>query len=575
VGIVWRFVRKHMTPYLHWYVAGTFLLAITNWISTTIPLYLAQGIDALSKGPQGQQEIIDCAIAVAVMGALVIVVRTGSRLLFFTPGRLVEARMRTELFTRILAQQPTFLSQWPTGDLVSRASSDVTIVRLLAGFASLGVINTFVALALGGIQMYRISPTLTWMVAIPLGLAFVTALGFINRLFVVVRRIQVQTATLSDHILSSYQGVGTIHAFQAESCFQSRFETHNEAYLQSTLERARIRVGIGPVLAFAASFNVFLLLYVGGPMAVEGQISVGELVAFTTLVAYLTGPLRGMSFILSLVKRAQASLERIEAITVPAPERPDLPNPKAAPSLPPSIEFRSLTFTYPGEQEPVLKDITATLAPGSTLGIFGPTGSGKSTLLACLSRLYNPPRGTVWIQGDDLLDIDLDGWRSASTLVPQKAFLFSESIRDNLLVGNPDPSLLDQTVSLVSLHPDIEAMPEGLDTRVGEAGLRLSGGQRQRVALARGLTRQHVVLLLDDVLSAVDHTTESELLKTLRLQGRITTLLVAHRISALQHADQILVLEEGRVVARGTHETLTQQPGLYAEAWRRQTDSHR
>ena len=573
MGIIWRFAREHMTPYLHWYAAGTLFLAITNWISTTIPLYLAQGIDALSKGAEGHSEIVQSAFAVALMGAAVIVVRTASRLLFFTPGRLVEARMRTQLFERILAQQPTFLSQWPTGDLVSRASSDVTIVRLLAGFASLGVVNTFVALLLGGIQMYRISPTLTWMVAIPLGLGFVTALGFINRLFAVVRRLQEETAALSDHILSSYQGVATIHAFGAETCFKERFETHNQAYLNTTLERARIRVGIGPVLVFAASFNVFLLLYFGGPMAIEGTISVGELVAFTTLVAYLTGPLRGMSFILSLVKRAQASLERIEAITTPKPDRPDLPHPASAPSTPPGIEIKGLDFTYPGSEEPALKNIHASLAPGSTTGIFGPTGSGKSTLLSCLIRLYNPPPGTICINGTDLLDIDLDGWRDAATLVPQRAFLFSESIRDNLLVGNPDPNLLERTVSLVALQPDIEAMPEGLETRVGEAGVRLSGGQRQRVALARGLTRKHVVLLLDDVLSAVDHGTESALLETLRRQEKLTTILVGHRISALKHADQILVLDGGELVTSGTHEELVQRPGIYARAWARQMEA--
>lgn len=568
-----RFARTYLLPYWHWYVGGILALAATNWLSVEIPMYLAQGIDALSQGAEGRPTILRSALIVGIMGVLVIGVRSASRLLFFTPGRLVEARVKHDLFAKMLRHQPAFLDQWPTGDLISRASSDVNMIRLLGGFTLLGMVNTVVAFAMTGTQMVRISPRLALWVTVPLVVGFLVTLIFVGRLRKVMERMQAQAAELSDHILSSYQGVPTIHAFRAERAFEAAFHAKNDAYLRTMLERANLRVVIGPVLSLAASVNVFLLLYVGGPMAIRGEITVGQLVAFTTLVAYLTGPLRGLSFIISLFKQAQASLDRIDAILVPDPERPELPDPRPAPEAPPALEVRQLTFAYPDQPEDtVLRDVSFTLPPGATLGILGPTGSGKTTLLRCLARLYNPPRGTVFVNGVDVLDLDLDDWRRRMCLVPQRAFLFSERVRDNILLGAPDQGRVQEVLRLAQLEVDMAALPHGVDTVVGEAGLTLSGGQRQRVALARGLARSHSVLMLDDVLSAVDHATEQALIHAIRLGDKPTTVIVANRISALQHADRILVLSGGQVVDSGTHDELIARPGLYRDTWDRQRD---
>ncbi len=570
-----RFARRYQVPYLHWYVAGTVLLAATNWLSVTIPLYLAQGIDALATGQEGATAIaLNAAAAVAGMGVLVIGVRTASRLLFFTPGRLVEAQVKHDLFARMLRHQPTFLERWPIGDLVSRLASDVNMVRLLAGFTAMGIINTTVAMVLAGTQMYRLSPTLAAWVIIPLLLGFLVTLSFVGRLRSIMQRMQEQGATLSDHVLSSYQGIATLQAFGAEAAMQERFHVLNVAYLRTTLQRANLRIVIGPVLALAASVNVFLLLYIGGPLAIGGDLTIGELVAFTTLVAYLTGPLRGLSFILSLFKQAQASLERIDAVLVPEPNRPDLPDPVAAPAVAPAITVQGLTFHYPGETDPTLHDVSLQVPASGTLGVFGPTGSGKTTLLRCIARLYNPPTGTVHIDDTDVVDLDLDGWRRTMAMVPQRAFLFSEPVKANILLGEPDNGRLQRILASAQLEVDMAALPDGVDTEVGEAGLTLSGGQRQRVALARGLARtQNIVLMLDDVLSAVDHHTEAGLIQALRAQAnRPTTVIVANRLSAIQHADIIVVLDGGRVVDQGTHGELIGRPGLYRETWDRQSD---
>ena len=567
-----RFSRQYLTRYFHWYLVGTLALVATNWLSVTIPLYLAEGIDALTAHDGTPLDIVrQNAAIIAGMGLLIVVVRTISRLMFFTPGRLVEARLKRDLFSGLLEHQPTFVRQWPIGDLVSRASSDVTFLRLLAGFAALQLVNVTAALILTGIQMVRISAELAFWVALPIFVALVLTRLFLAHLFRLVQLLQAREADLSDFILSSYQGVATISAFRAEKAFLDRFDHKNRTLLRSTLKRANLRTVIGPILSLAAALNICLLIYFGGTKAIEGDVSIGDLVAFIALVAYLTVPLRSLSFLLSLFKQAEVAAARLEAVLLPKPDRPDLPHGSSPPDTPPSLTITGLSFAYPNSPEQrVLKEIDLHIPAGSTLGILGPTGSGKTTILRCISRLYNPPPKTIAIDDTDVLTINLDAWRRQMTLVPQRAFLFSEPLKDNILLGD-DEEKLNWVTRATTLDVDISSLSKGLNTPVGEAGVRLSGGQRQRVALARGLIRQSTLLLLDDVLSAVDHETERELITTLRsAANRPTTIMVAHRVSALQHADQIIVLDDGQIVARGTHDELRQKPGLYRDTWEHQ-----
>jgi ATP-binding cassette subfamily B multidrug efflux pump len=337
-----NFARRYATRYLHWYAAGALMLVITNWLAVTIPLYLADGIDALDRGQPS--EVPRIAGLVVLMGAVLVGVRTGSRLLFFTPGRLVEAEVKRDLFARLLDHQPAFVRRFAPADVISRASSDVNNIRLLAGFGVLQLLNAATALTLTGVQMVRISPELALWVLAPVGVGLVVTQAAIGRMFILIRRMQVQLASLSDHILSTYQGVATVQGFVAQGAFLDRFDGLNSAHLKTSLERANLRTAIGPVLAAAGSVNVFLLLYIGGPMAVRGEISVGQLVAFTTLIAYLVNPLRSVSFLLAIVKEAQASIERATEILDPPADRPDLPAPLAVPSAPPRIDIRGLTF---------------------------------------------------------------------------------------------------------------------------------------------------------------------------------------------------------------------------------------
>lgn len=571
--LVLTFARRYMARYLGWYAAGTLCLILTNWIAVTIPLYVADGIDAIATGDGGRAVAMESAMWVALLGILVIGIRTASRLLFFTPGRLVEAEVKRDVFAKVLAHQPSTLAVFPTGDLISRVSSDTNMLRMLSGFATLGIVNTVSALALTGSQMVRISPLLAALAALPLLGSFLVIQFFMGQLHRIMQELQKVGGELSDSALSSYQGVATIQVFAAHEAFHDRFEELNQRFLRATLKRANVRTVFGPILTLGAAVNVFLLLRYGGPMAIEGTLSVGELVAFITLVAYLTGPMRGMSFIFALIKQSQASLERVDAVLSAPVDRPDQPDPEPVGEAAPALVVDRLTFTYPGESEPVLREVSFALPAGRTLGILGPTGSGKSTLLRVLARLYNPDPETVLVDGTCLRQLDLDAWRDRMTFVPQKAYLFSESLADNILLGG-DEATLDDLLRLAALDVDVDALPAGVETQVGEAGVTLSGGQRQRTALARGLARQSPLLMLDDVLSAVDHATEHQLVETLRSQRpRPTTIIVAHRISALQHADHILVMQEGRITAQGTHDELIAQPGIYQETWAHQTES--
>lgn len=562
--------REYAWPHRRRFAAGLVFLGLTNYITVTIPTQIGAAIDAIAADqPAGR-----LALSVALMGAAVIVVRTLSRVFFFNPGRDMEYQLRQDLFEKLLVQQPSFYAARRTGDIVSRASNDISWTRSLVGFGVLQGANFLLAVPLTFWKMFSISVWLTAAAMLPIFVGLVAVQFAIRSFFPLMKRNQEELGEISNHILESFQGIATVQGFAAESAFTSRFLERNERWFRTAMTLALMRTVAFPLLMFAGGLSVFVLLYVGGPMALEGALSVGDLVAFATLLAALLPQFRSMGFLFSVWQRGRAALERIfELIDAPV-ERPegDAPEPQA-PGKRPTIELRDLRFAYPdAPDEEVLHGISATLPAGQTIGIFGRTGSGKTTLLRLLSRLYNPPPGTIFIDGVDVRDLDLDTWRQRMASVPQRPFLFSDTIASNVsLSDTPDLDAVKAAASLASLDQDLQQFSDGLQTIVGQRGIMLSGGQRQRVALARGLFRDADVVLLDDVLSAVDHDNEARLVATLAgLSGdgqTPTTLIVSNRISAFRYARQILVLDDGALVACGDHAALSQQPGIYRDAW--------
>lgn len=560
-----RFIRRYMAPLWAWYLVGTVAVLVTNALSVTIPSTLAQGLDALLGGDAAG--VANAAYTVAGLGVAVIVTRWVSRVLFFTPGRQAEFNLREDLFGHALRLQPDFYARMTTGDLMSRVTSDVTNARAMAGFALLQGVNVVVALSMGYAKMAHMSPLLTVGAVLPGALAWLGMQRGTRRLFTLQRETQALLAGLSDELLGTLQAVGSVQGFCVEEVFVARLSERSARLRDVNLAMTRLRVVIFPLLNVAAGISVVVLLWVGGEMVVSGALTQGDVVAFAGLIAFVLTPMRLLGFLFPVFQRAEASLERIDVVFDTVPERPDLGVGRPFPSTAgPAIELRGLTYTYPDGARPVLQDLTVTLPAGSTVGIYGPTGSGKTTLLRLLSRLRNPPRGMVFLDGVDLCELDLDGFRAQLSYVTQTPFLFSETIRENVGLGEGDAAVRT-AVEAASLGPDLATLPDGLETIVGERGITLSGGQRQRVALARGLVRHRPIVLLDDVISAVDHQTERELLAMLRKRSDATRIIVSHRLSALEDADLVLVLDEGRLVDQGTHEELLTREGPYRTAW--------
>jgi ATP-binding cassette subfamily B protein len=447
-------------------------------------------------------------------------------------------------------------------------------VRTLVGFGGLQVINVTIAVTLTLWKMVALSPRLTLLAGLPVLVGIVAVQLAIRRVFSLSRKNQEQLGEISDHVLGSLQGMATIQGFVAEEAFVDRFEKRNMEWLRTGMKLAIIRAGALPLLVLSGGVAMFAVVAVGGPMVLSGSLSVGELAAFTALLTVLLPPLRSFGWMLSVIQRGRAALDRIFELIDSKVDQPEGPDGHVVPAgFGAAIETRGLDYSYPDSPERlVLRDVTVRIPAGSVVGLFGRTGSGKSTFLRLLARLHNPAEGMVVVDGHDVTSLKLGAWRRRVTMVPQRPFLFSDTIAANIaLAEDPDNTTILEALRSAALEQDVETLPDGLDTVVGERGIMLSGGQRQRVALARGLYRGGDVLILDDVLSAVDHATESKLVETIAALSRSpaspTVFIASHRLSAFKSCDTILVLDRGRLVDQGTHDELANRPGPYRDAW--------
>ncbi len=594
-----RFLRRYAVPNLPQYVLGLVMLFVTNYAIVRIPTLVGNALTLLEGGrPQAAEIGRSIALELMAWAVTVVVARTLSRVLFFNPGRTVEFRLGVDLFRKLLSLQSPFYLRRKVGELVSIATNDTSSVRLLIGFAGLQVCNVAVAIPLHIHQMWETDSVLTLWVLAPVSIGAVYMHRTVRMFYGMIRQSLELLAKLSDRILESYAGIGTSRAHVSEEAMVRRFDERNLAYLDLQLRIAKIRAFSMPALSFSGLVGAGLVLWIGGDRVISGQMEIGELATFTSLLLSLVGLLMALAWVLAAISRGIVSLGRIDAVV----ETPDeLPAVEGSLNIqgPPALSLRDLNFTYPETEDPALQGLSLELGSGQTLGIFGRTGSGKTTLVNLLARVYTAPPGTILLDGQDITKVSLQEFRTHLAVVPQDPFLFSTTLRDNIRLKGErtghartrdaqessrdsgvhahtpkinDP-MLDRVLAEACLVEDIDNLAEGLDTIVGERGVMLSGGQRQRTALARALYQAPPLLLLDDILSAVDQGTEARLVAAIRgLSDHAddspppTTVIVSHRTSVLEHADEILVLEQGKIVERGTHAELIAMGGHYADA---------
>jgi len=572
--LVARFLRRYARRNVPQYFVGALMLLATNWVVVRIPTLIGEALNVLEMGgPTALLQTRSIAIELALLGVLVTIVRTLSRILFFNPGRDIEYQLSVDLFAHLLSLQRPYYLRHKVGELVSLASNDTTSVRLLVGFAGLQLCNVAVAVPLHIYQMAATDVVLTAWCLVPMLLGALYLRATVRRFFDLVRQGMVLLARLSDRVLESYSGIATVRSHAAEEATLARFDALNQEYLALALRIATIRAFGMPVLGFAGLVSTAIVLWVGGERVLQGTMQVGDIATFSALLLSLVAILTGLAWVLAAISRGMVSLRRVDAVLETSDDLPPA-SVRTVMTTPPHLELRGLSFGYPGSDDQALQGISVCVAPGHTLGIFGKTGSGKSTLIELLARVFTPPKGTIFLDGVDIRDIDLANLRRGMAVVPQAAFLFSTSLRENVSLRGDASEVdlqLEHALDAAALRDDLDALPAGIETIVGERGVMLSGGQRQRAALARALYLERPLLLLDDVLSAVDQTTETRMVAAIRRLGRHTdasptTVIVSHRTSVLEHADEILVLEDGKVIERGTHKQLIRQAGEYALA---------
>jgi ATP-binding cassette subfamily B protein len=569
-----RTVLPYVRPYSAGILAGLGLIVVSNGFGILVPWLIGIAIDSLEIATTSRTDLLRFAAYIIGAALLSGAARFGMRQLLNAISRRIETDLRDAFFRHLIRLDAAFFGATRTGDLMSRATNDLQAVRQAVGPGIMYLVNTIVGTALALFFMARYSTSLTLIALVPLAVLPFVMMYFGSVIHQKAERIQDHLGVLSSMVQENLTGVRIVRAYNQEHAQEEEFDALNREYLERNMALARTSAIFHPTLTVLTGFGLLAVLWFGGRQAMAGDISNGDFVAFIFYLAMLTWPMIALGWVINLFQRGAASMGRINRIMI---TRPTVTDPAQPQEIAPSgdIEFRGVSFRYPGTMRWVLRDVSFRIPAGETVALVGPTGSGKSTVIALLTRRYDATEGTVLIDGVPIDRIALDRLRAAIGVVPQDAFVFSDTIENNIALSVPDGAGRHERVRWASdvaqLTDTIADFPLGFETRLGERGVNLSGGQRQRATLARALARDPVILVLDDALSAVDTHTEKRILARLRdvMQMR-TSVIVSHRVSAVMGADQILVLDGGVVAERGTHAQLLASDGVYARLLERQ-----
>jgi ATP-binding cassette subfamily B multidrug efflux pump len=567
---------NHIKIYRWSYVVGFALMSISSLLQLLIPVLLGQFTDQLQSSNLIYEETIRFAILMGAVGLGIAIFRSTSRVYLFRLSRVLETRVRGDLFKHWEKLSAQYFNNQRIGDLMSHAISDVQVIREVSMQGWFNILEAILLITVSVVAMVStVNPWLTLVTMLPLPMLSILAYHFNDRIQKQSTDMQSAISDLTSRVQEFTAGIRVVKAFVQEKEERKLFMKDNQHAVDMNRKFVRTNSLFASISTSIVGFSFLVSVVMGGVMVLNHIITLGQFVAFNTYLSLLMGPIENLGKVVNLMQRGKASEKRIMQIFNTQPQViDDLVADQSIQSIGGEIEIRNLTFAYPEEEErPMLKNVSLKVPKGSSLAIVGRVGSGKSTLVHLLVRLHNPPEGTVFIDGRDIHEIPLSILRGQIGIVPQDQFLFSSTIRDNIGF-DPNPYTDDQVVEaskVAQVYENIVEFPDQFDTTLGERGISLSGGQRQRVSIARAIIKKPSILIFDDSLSAVDTITEDLILEGLKsVMNKRTTIIIGHRISSVQGADQIIVMEAGQIVERGTHEQLLRRNGLYADLYHKQ-----
>ncbi len=566
-----------LLPYARRYrrriAAGLALVVVSNLFALTWPYLLKLAIDALDEGitPRGLAAYAGAIVGFSLLGGIG---RYLMRELLNGMSRHVETDLRDDYFGHLLRLAPDFYGRVPTGELMSRATNDIPAVRMVIGPAIMYLVNTAVVSVIALTMLILIDLRLTILSILPLALVPLVTIYFGREIHKRFEAIQAQFGRISTMAQENLAGARIVRAYVQEDSQAGRFAELNRDYMVRNIRLAKIWGLFHPALMTLTGLGAVIVLGVGGRDVIMGRITIGDFVAFAFYLLQLIWPMIALGWVINLFERGAASMGRIQEIMSAEPSIRDAPDPLEVAAPRGAIEFRDVSFRYPGTDRYVLRNLSFTIAAGQTVAIVGRTGSGKSSIVKLIPRFYDPDHGAILLDGVPIQRVRIEQLRRLIAMVPQEPFLFSERLDANIgfgLQNGDDRERIELAAEIAQLAETIQDFPKGYDTQLGERGINLSGGQKQRATLARALTRDAPVLILDDALSSVDTHTEAAILAGLKdvFVGR-TSLIVSHRVSAVKDADLILVVEDGEIVECGVHSQLLEADGVYARLLRRQ-----
>jgi ABC-type multidrug transport system fused ATPase/permease subunit len=565
VSIFWRLLG-FLRPYRAGAAWSLVLAALAMVATVAIPWLTGQAIDGVESGDEAQLRRF--ALFVAIAAVIRLAFSVARRLVAGRVSLGVELDLRNLMYRHLQGLELAFFDGQQTGQLMSRATVDLQSVRFFLGYGLVFITQSALTIGLAAVAMFLVDPFLAALSLLPVPFVVLVAARYGRRSRPALQEVQQRIAELTADVEENVSGVRVVKAFAAEPRQLERFEGSVGRVFGQSMVATRIRAFYNPFIGFLPSIGLAVVLLVGGRQVINGSLSLGDFTAFYTYLLMLIAPMRTLGLALGMAQRATASGARLFQILDRAPE---VVAPAGAPPLPEGrgrVELRNVTFTYERAGAPALADVDLAVEAGTTVALVGGTGSGKTTLVQLLARLYDVDEGAVLIDGADVRAVDLDALRGAISVVDDDPFLFSATVHENIAYGRPEATREEvvRAAERAQAAGFIGELPEGYDTRVGERGLTLSGGQRQRIAIARALLSDPRILVLDDATSSVDASTEQAIKQALRevMAGR-TTFVIAHRLSTIALADEIVVLEHGRIAARGTHEELLETSELYSE----------